>query len=829
MNDDEQQSTTTDTTDTAKKTFSGAKKGINATKNTIGGTINAVKKFMKLPLWLKLLILKILLVAVIIIVLIAGAIEVLDILNWENTKSTKEAVLGTGASYSEKVVSMQNGKWKFDIKKELKQQLIDAGINIDGMTQDEMLIRLLIINGIDTSFFSQEQLQLLPYLIKSELSTQQMDLRPAEEMYDEEGNYKVPDINSFETDEIQGTVHIKRVNSKDMSEQVLSYMPYNDFKAMSDATDLDKVNDAKKYFSFNDENNLVIYTWGHVKMKYISSGSVPKGELPGDSDAYYITETTIDYKPLVNKYTLPFEVLTALLVTTEDCNFTKQVANLAFESNIEISLMEEYENTVDTNNTNYYETIRGYQYLSGTVKVDGTTVINEERGLIESGNYGGKVICEHENQPHGERATYNKQHYTENEPTYTITEIITTETNNYKYSDTFADTWFLNLQKQYRSSEALNESDGSGEFEGDYVYYTEKKSSTGNVINNIENAYKQNTLRSKIDAAINDVKNSSNIDVWSQYGGLPMTQSSTINVTPVYDLKLETVEYKKTDSKTTTNQTKNTWTIQETTTETDLYDKKGEKFLKALDDNEKARILLDDIPSWLFEKLDEYDSNFTTIIKYLLYKHKGLDVELDLDVLEIFGKSNFSSIGNYYTNIGWEFTKGWENNDLRKYRNGETTSYSGKYIVDYVTEDGKRYICYNDQDGNDDRNYGYGVKHFDNGYVEEIVMLYSENGVEIKDYGNIGDQVEAYVADAVGLAEWNQKRDELIGDIKAATKTCKGKGIEEFTQAQLDAMTDKYYNGWTNRDEEVKELYKIVMNVNEGNPRIYFIRLFCIF
>lgn len=343
----------------------------------------AFKIFMKLPTPVKIAIIAVPIGILLLILFFAGSAWLLGLLDFENIFNAKKNAMdglgGDSGTYSSEVIKLENGKWNLNISDAIKTKITDAGIDISGKSQEEILIEYLKLNGLSVEDLSDEEINLLPYLIKAEIATQQLDLRSESDMYKSNGKYIEPDTSDMENNsEVCGTIHLKRVNSKDMSTIPLSYVDYETFKSYANNKD-----EAIKHFSFNDGGNVVIYTWNHINYSYEHQKGeidVPDSAKKEDKDEMNLQETTInDYKSLVNKYTLPFEVLTALLINSEDVKFTKKIADLAFKANIEISLIEEYEYTKTVNTTNYYQTIRGYQHLDGHIKLNGESVFENER------------------------------------------------------------------------------------------------------------------------------------------------------------------------------------------------------------------------------------------------------------------------------------------------------------------------------------------------------------------------------------------------------------------------------------------------------------------
>lgn len=474
------------------------------------------KIFMKLPPPVKIAIIVIPLVVIILLVIfLPGATFLMDILHYENVLNTKASAMesiGTDSNtYSSEIIKLENGSWNLSMSDTIKDKLTENGIDISGKDENELLLEVLKLYGLDDEYLSKDEMNLLPYLIKAEIATQKLDLRTEDEMYPG-GTYNPPDTSDMENStEIYGTVHLKRVNSKDKSTTYLSYVDYETFKSYSNNKD-----EAIKHFSFNDNGSAVIYTWNHIKYTYDNQKGVievPDSAKKENVDQVNLQETVIsDYESLIKKYTLPFEVLTALLINSEDINFTKEVADLAFKANIEISLIEEYEYTKTTNTTKYYKTTRGYQHVEdGRITLNGESIYTYT-GLIEkyTDNENREVSCTHSgDKKHGNKFTYFTNHYTDSSPSYTIVETIEQETNTYKYGVTLADCWFVKVEKEIEFEAAITEGSTS-EGEKTKNQYTCVKEDTKNgedAINNIKDEDTKKEIVNKVTAETNSIKN----------------------------------------------------------------------------------------------------------------------------------------------------------------------------------------------------------------------------------------------------------------------------------------------------------------------------------
>ena len=141
------------------------------------------------------------------------------------------------------------------------------------------------------------------------------------------------------------------------------------------------------YFTLDDQENAVIATWtqedgvfesnnttlqSRPKIKNgITEETIKNGYNPNYSvtenttdkitatyTKYTATKTTINYKSIVQKYTLPFNYLWALLVMSESDDFVLNLAKLAYDSEIVIGIYDSITTTVTVNTKKYTENFR---------------------------------------------------------------------------------------------------------------------------------------------------------------------------------------------------------------------------------------------------------------------------------------------------------------------------------------------------------------------------------------------------------------------------------------------------------------------------------------
>lgn len=520
----------------------------------------AIKIFIKLPMPAKIAIIAIIAIPI-IIVMFAGFLGVIDNWDWNTTKKAKKEALGAGSGYSASVVTLNksSGTWDVSVNEELKNKLTEAGIDTSGMSQDELLKQLLMLYGISDQDFSDEELDLMPTLLKAEIATQYVDLRKRDEMYDSSSKeYKTLTDSEIKTakenNQILGTIHLKRVNTSDLDNSIiLEYIDYEKFKEKLEKNNYD---DIKGYFSINDEENLVIATWNYNKITYTLADAYISNPYINDdsyknSESYNLFEMVIDYKPLVNKYTLPFEVLTALLINSEDAEFVEKVANLAFSANIEITIAEEMTQTNKTYVTNYYETIRNYQYIQMCALVNGRRTEIEKVYTFLDGDSDTKDNIEISSgfgdiykQPSDiNNCTYKDTNYALGAaPSYIITQTIETKDNTYKYGITYADTWFMKATKNISSTKVEEELQETGsKVEGVYEYSGTKNGKRAELSSEIKSEYLEeyyNDHKSSIEEKAKELENNDSQGTTEKHP-IVIQNGNTIEIT--YDTKFSVI------------------------------------------------------------------------------------------------------------------------------------------------------------------------------------------------------------------------------------------------------------------------------------------------
>ena len=198
----------------------------------------------------------------------------------------------------------------------------------------------------------------LKEFLEAEVVTSCPDLRERNKI-----GSKVPD------GEIQGCVQFHRRLS-DGTTKILEYMAYEEFAGelakvgivlddgyVVEDKKLNKDEVTKLYnklegsFTINSREELIVVNIVSTDKKVVYSDyAKQEGHTDGDADEYIydIEITQSNYKSVIQKYTMPFEFCLALLMTSQNYEFCKAVAELAKDSTIIIDVQDNVTTNVTT-------------------------------------------------------------------------------------------------------------------------------------------------------------------------------------------------------------------------------------------------------------------------------------------------------------------------------------------------------------------------------------------------------------------------------------------------------------------------------------------------
>ena len=335
-----------------------------------------------------------------------------------------------------------------------------------------------------------------------------------------------------------------------------------------------------------------VATWEEITYKK-DSDDPDVASIPEET-TYSMTTTNINYQAVTNQFTMPFDYLWALLVITEDKDFVMELAELVYNSEIEITVHDNL-TEVTTITTESYTKKENYT-------TDGSASVYKNGSSLgtESGHW-----------------------FDPDSNTYTVTETEIVKTNTLDIALTKANVWIVDYKKEYQYKKPVT--DSSNEtitlediVEPDETSTDDIKGHTSDLESQAARDYPDYTsLRNQ------------NFSV--------LIQKSTVDRSQTIDTTTITTEYEESPA-----------TMDEKTEigENDV------NFVTTLLKHRRAMSVIGEIPSWLFEILETNDStaNMLDLTKYLLYKTTGSDygiTEFDFAVFEPSNFTDVSGIGIY--------------------------------------------------------------------------------------------------------------------------------------------------------------------------------------
>lgn len=442
-------------------------------------------------------------------------------------------------------------------------------LNVDiDSTTDEIIENLDKKTDILDRYISKtNKKNILKAFARAELITQYPDLRSADKIG-----------TPINENEIQGCIQIHRAlpNNTDGGTQLLTYTDFDTFNTYITNGNIAATN----HFSLDSNGNLVVAGWKKVT-KNVSS-NIEGVENIENYTEYSLIPNTIDYKSLLKSYTMPFDFLWALLVMSEDEEFTYSVAKLALDSKIIITVQD----NLTTVNTNIYK-----QYSIHQKDVMDTWIT----AIVDGQEYRKQIKKEY---------SYEAVNY------YTETNI-KDETCTTNIELTYADTWITKYTNSYTnvlSTPTVNENLVE-EQDTDYTLklsrVLDESPDANRELNNFlisicggPELYREKQLKNEAHGTVGRI----NYNTYEK----------------IFNKKTKT-----TVTTTTNNYNKGTPTVIEKTDKNSETDNFVTLFLKY----KNAQKNISSGAEWLFEVIENNSSSadMVDMVKYLLYKANGED------------------------------------------------------------------------------------------------------------------------------------------------------------------------------------------------------------
>ena len=314
----------------------------------------------------------------------------------ENEKGNPKSATKTAKLDTTNGISM-------DLETTLRQGLSDMGLSEERieelMNNKEELIDMLkmtekLKRTITPDNLSECTEAEILWCLNSVYSKYLKDPEQLQKLLDAELITQYPKISSLSSDKKNGIIEFHRFlknadTNGEGTEVTLTYINTDSFNEKFNEY-IEKGNtEIFKYFSIDEEGNALVVAWNEengefesnntvkqsdrkkiergfdqekIKSNYNSNYSVSTEDEEKVMASYLVRTASIEkinYKQMVQSYTLPFEYLWALVVMGESSDFVVNLANLALnDSSIIIGIYDNTTVTVNTNRKEYTENFR---------------------------------------------------------------------------------------------------------------------------------------------------------------------------------------------------------------------------------------------------------------------------------------------------------------------------------------------------------------------------------------------------------------------------------------------------------------------------------------
>ena len=504
-----------------------------------------------------------------------------------------------------------------------------------------------------------------------------------------------------------------------------------DKEVSTNKSDSDKTSKNGDETDNNTSTNIKYYakvaTWTSEEITVTSTD--PDVES-SDTKKYTMTTTKINYQDLVSGYTMPFEYLWAFLLVGQEKEFVLELADLVYNSEIEITV---HDNLTTNTNTETDEYTKKTKVVTKDVNVDVSyhTAAGADDPASPTKAQGTQIKT---------NSKMEKPRSIEQTEDYKVVRTEITTTNSLDTCVTKANTWVVNYTKKYTHqipNSQTTAGDNADEYEEPYP-------STPDHTDNIDTAGIAETYRQEIEKDLKE-KLYSNIltnitSLTSEYYYSTEGKKSTINTT----------QSSKYVSSPATTEEKTDKDSDEPNFVT-IYRKK---------EHQQNASNINSAPLWLFELLEKNDSTKDSMVdltKYLLYKATGKDYGVTEFNFEIFDAEKFNSVFQSGKRILKEYIRYWEHSSPPP-----------------TNADGTKYIIETDGAGNP--TVGYGIDIENSGYKQ----LFIDAGYPTM----IGGEVDIEFVDSLE----DKKIEEVLNQVKSKTE-----GLN-LTGYQINALASRAFN-----------------------------------
>ena len=487
---------------------------------------------------------------------------------------------------------------------------------------------------------------------------------------------------------------------------------------------------------------------------------------------YTMQEQEIDYQSMINQYKLPFNYLWAMLVIGEDKDFVFDLADLAFNSKMEITVHDNLQKNTDIITDKYTKKTE--------IETNGNVSVSYKDS---SGNTGEE--SKDETAKDTQTTKYKKVH--------TTIDI----SNTLDTSVTLADTWNITYTKEYKYSSSKDDSGKSTKNIDDKVGDWTNTDSPN--LNNQIKSKAESEVSSEGKSVSGSKINSSNTKV----------RRSTVDASTTTQSKVESNQYTTTLNNVSDNTSSKNKDKEEISNDTGGTYKYNDNFANILKKNYAAKSSIINASEWLFEILSKNSdtADMVDLTKYLLFKTTGNDYGVTSLSLDMFETEEFNEVS------------GSGSDQLIRY-----IHYFEHSSPPPTNADGTKYIIEDDGAGHPTVGYGVDIKNSGyeklfkaKGYPTNIGGEVDKDFVDSIEEKELADKTSGVKAATSGLNLTGYQLNALVSrayncGTAGATGTRNGKTFKQAYKAYWNEDSDDYFKNKNNNANFSHKLYTTYMD-----------------
>ncbi len=361
---------------------------------------------------------------------------------------------------------------------------------------------------------------------------------------------------------------------------------------------------AKQYY-------IEVATWSQTDTTITTDDPREEGL---ETHEYIMTTTSVNYQEMIEKYTMPFNLLWALLVTGESENFVLELADLVYNSKIEVSICDNYTKNTDVDKKTYTKEDKNKVKVKVTETTQNITASDEFEDIKTTD--------------------------------YTTTKTVINQTNTLAIALTKADVWIVDYEVEYKQG-AKNTSTTTDKTTEDDQEFPNQPTSQSDTY---QHQRITDLINKVIQKANQDNQSTSEVRATQRITTtLPDQFIASVN-TVTKDIEVKTYTRNKDIEHNLTNTVETIEYIKEPATLKEKVNKDSNtpNFITIFNKSEYSRNKsnIKSVSSWLFEilEINEDTKNMVDIIKYFLYKATNTSYGVTEFDFSVYNLENFTSV-----------------------------------------------------------------------------------------------------------------------------------------------------------------------------------------